>query len=424
MRLLATDEAAVEARPGTAAAEKFKPFDAEYLQDPYAVLSELQRIQPTFYSRELSTWVVTRHESVRAVLRDPKQFSARIASDPLRALCPAARSIIQDSSFDVPRLLVNNDPPAHTRLRRFMATPLRPERFQSLEGYVREVVDLHVDRMISATQPLDLVKCLTWDVPALVLFKLIGIPDSDVERVKTWATSRVVLTWGQPSDAQQTALAGSAVEYYEYAVNLVHRKVNNLSDDYISDLIRLRDGDDAKATLHEITVQVFNLLFAGHETTSSAAANMFLAVLRRPAIWNELCNGKLATSDIVEEALRFDSPVQGWRRLALVDVELDGQKIAAGAHLLLMLSAANRDPARFATPDDFCPARDGAAGHLTFGAGIHFCLGAPLARLELSVMLEIVASRLPSMRMLPDQDIPYVPNTALRGAGRLMVTCA
>ena len=421
LRLLST-EAAASPQPQTAAQSRFDPFDAAYQRDPYAVLAELRASSPTFYSHDLGTWVVTSDATVRAVLRDPARFSASIASDPLKPLCPAARSIIQNSSFDVPRLLVNNDPPEHTRLRRFMGAPLQPARLLALEPFVRDTVREHVSLMAEGPRPVDLVTALTWDVPALVLFKLIGIPPEDVAQVKAWASSRVVLTWGRPDDEEQVRLAAGAVDYYHYAQELVRRKASEPADDYTSDLIRLRDGDDSKATLHEITVQIFNLLFAGHETTSSAAVNMFLALLRHPESWQAVTRGEVGCTQVVEEALRFDPPVQGWRRLVKEDVELDGQKIAAGSRLLLMFSAANHDPQRFDRPDEFCPGRAGAQVNVTFGAGLHFCMGAPLARQELAVMLEAVASQLPGLRMVEDQPIEYTPNTALRGARSLLVT--
>jgi len=254
-----------------------------------------------------------------------------------------------------------------------------------------------------------------------VLFRLLGVPAEDVPKVKHWASSRVVMTWGRPTDGEQIQLAGEAVEYYRYAIDLVQRKAQAPLDDYLSDLVRLRDGDDGKATLHEIGAIAFNLLFAGHETTSSAAANLFKAVLPRRDLWDAICRGTQPLAPVVEEGLRFDPPVQAWRRQAKEAVELDGVQVPAGARLLLMFAAANRDPAQFPEPDDFVPGRRNVMQHVAFGTGAHFCLGAPLARLEVEAMLESVAHHLPGLKLVPDQDYPYTPNTSFRALRKLMV---
>jgi cytochrome P450 len=422
MRLTDPHVSQSDGGPLTPASLSFDPFDADYLSNPYPLLASLRSSEPVFYSPNLKSWVVTRYETLRSILRDPRRFSARIASDPIKPLCPMARTIIQNSNFNVPPLLVNNDPPEHTRLRRFMAGPLNAARVQSLESGLRSSVSTLVDRMLSGKAPTDLVRALTWEVPALVLFELIGIPVSDMERVKGWASSRVVMTWGRPSDEEQIRLAQGAVEYYEYACELVKSKLANPADDYTSDLIRQRAGDDGKATLHEITVNIFNLLFAGHETTSNAAANMFLTLLSSPERWQEVCDGKNPIAKVVEESLRYDSPLHAWHRLAKEDVELDGQKIPAGSRLLIVMAAGNRDPEHFESPDEFCPGRSAGNQHLAFGMGIHSCLGAPLARQELAVMLETLSARAPTLRLVGGQKLEYTPNTSLRGFRELQVT--
>lgn len=241
-------------------------------------------------------------------------------------------------------------------------------------------------------------------------------------KVKQWADSRVVLTWGKPTDEEQVRLCAGAIDYFNYSKDLVQRKLAEPGDDYISDLLRARDGDDAKMSLHEISGTAFNLLFAGHETTSSAAVNMFSAVLQRRELWQRICSGEQPAAAVVEEALRFDAPIQAWRRLAREEVVLDGITLPAGSRVLMVFSAANRDPSVFEHPDSFDPARKNLVQHLAFGQGLHFCMGAPLARLELGVMLEQVARRLPAMTVAPGQVAHYVPNTSFRARRELLVT--
>ena len=422
MRLLSTEASAQASGPITAASGRFHPFDPDYLRDPYPTLAALRSSEPVFFSPELGSWVVTRHETIKAMLRDIGRYSALIVSDPLKPLCPHARELIQQSSLDVPPMLVNNDPPSHTRYRKFFAEPLQRPRLLSLEPFVRETVAAHVDRLAQSPRPADLVAGLTWDVPALVLFKLLGVPPEDVAKVKQWASSRVVLTWGRPTDEEQVRLSAGAIDYFEYSTNLVRRKLDEPGDDYISDLLRARDGDDAKMSLHEISGTAFNLLFAGHETTSSLAINMFYAVLQRRELWQRICSGEQAAAPVVEEALRFEAPIQAWRRQAREDVVLDGVAVPAGSRLLMVFAAANRDPALFERPDEFEPGRKNVQQHLAFGFGLHFCLGAPLARLEVEVLLEQVAARLPGMSIVPGQVPQYTPNTSFRAIRELKVT--
>lgn len=421
MRLLSTEASGHAAGPVTPASQSFDPFDPAYVHDPYPLLAQLQQAEPVFFSPAIGSWIVTRFDTVKQVLRDNVRYSARIASDPLTPLCPHARGVIAGSGFDVPPLLVNNDPPSHARYRAFFGAPLQRERLQALQPFIERTVEAHVRHLAAGPSPADLVAGLTWDVPALVLFELLGVPPEDVARVKHWASSRVVMTWGRPTEQEQVRLAGEAVEYYRYAMDLVQRKLREPGDDYLSDLLRLRAGDDAKATLHEIGAIAFNLLFAGHETTSSASANLFKAILPRRELWDAICRGTQAIAPVVEEGLRFDPPVQAWRRQAKEAVELDGVQLPAGARLLLVFAAANRDPAQFADPDDFVPGRRNAMQHVAFGTGAHFCLGAPLARQEVAAMVASLARHLPGLELVPDQDLPYTPNTSFRALRRLMV---
>ena len=422
MRLLSTAASTEAIGPVTEASRLFDPFRPEYLRDPYPTLRQLRENEPVFFSPDLKCWVVSRNQTIKGILRDTNRYSALVVSDPLTPLCPHARNLIQESGFDVPPMLVNNDPPSHTRYRKFFSEPLQRPRMMSLEPFIRETVKRYVDRMEAGERPADIVAGLTWDVPALVLFKLLGVPSDDVAKVKEWADSRVVLTWGKPSEDEQIRLSAGAIDYYNYSQALVQRKLTDPGDDYLTDLVRARDGDDSRMSLHEIGGIAFNLLFAGHETTSSAAVNMFSAVLQRRELWQRICNGEQPLQPVVEESLRFDAPIQAWRRQAKEDVQLEGITIPAGSRILMLFSSANRDPAVFEEPDDFNPARKNLPQHLSFGQGLHFCMGAPLARLEVEIMLEEVSRRFPNMSVVPGQVPQYVPNTSFRALRKLMVT--
>lgn len=422
MRLLEINSKPDGPVDATEIGKKFDPFHPDYLADPYPQLAEAQAQEPVFYAPSIDSWVITHHETIRSVLKDTRRFSPSIASDPLVPLCPHAREIIQSSEFDVPNTLVNNGSETHPHYRRFIGEPLKPNRTLALKPFIIETVDAQIEQMLAAGPTGDLARGLTWDVPALVLFRLIGIPDEDIPVVKNYADSRVVLLWGRPTAEEQIRLTEGAVGFFRYAQDLVNQRLAEPRDDFPSALIRQRDGDDSKATIRDIVGATFNLLFAGHETASSASANILSAILARPALWDRIVAGDVDMALLVEEGLRFDPPVQAWRRLAMEDVELDGVSIPAGSHLLLHFAAGNRDPERFDDPQAFRADRANAAQHLSFGMGAHFCLGAPLAKLEISIMIERLAKLVPTLRAVSGQAGDYLPNTSFRGLRRLPVT--
>ena len=422
MRLLSSERPKAGLVETTELGRAFDPFDPDFVRNPYPALARIQAEEPVIYAPEIDTFVVTRMETVRAVLRDSARFSAGVASDPLTPLCPAARGIITESDFDVPGLLVNNASPSHPRCRKFFGEPLKPSRLAALRPFIHETVERQIDAMIAAGPPADLATGLTWDVPALVLFRLLGVPDEDVPQVKEYADSRVILLWGRPTADDQVRLSSGAVDFFHYTSKLVKDRLENPKDDYPSDVIRQRDGDDDRATIREIIAVTFNLLFAGHETTSSASSNILSKVLSDRLLWQSIVDGSMDIGKVVDEGLRYDPPVQAWRRQALEDVELDGVQIPAGSHLLLHFAAANRDPASFEEPEAFDADRANAGQHVSFGAGAHFCLGAGLARYEIETMIGLLAKRLPSIAPISGEEPQYLPNTSFRGLRNLKVS--
>ncbi|MGB3794962.1 MAG: cytochrome P450 [Alteraurantiacibacter sp.] len=421
MRLLASEKAESSKANVSALAKSFDPFAPGFLRDPYPSLAKMREKEPVFYSPEIDSWVVTRYQTVRAVLRDTARFSPRIVSDPLTPLSPRARDMIANSEFDVPGLLVNNDTPSPPHCRKFFGEPLKPNRLKSLQPFVEATVSAQIDKMVEQGPPDDLATGLTWEVPALVLFRLLGIPDEDVPQVKEYADSRVVLLWGRPTEEDQIRLTKGALEFFRYTKRLVISRIDNPADDYPSAVLAQRDGDDSVATIRDIIAVTFNLLFAGHETTSSASANILSNILADQELWKGIVDGSVEIAKVVEEGLRFDPPVQAWRRLAKEDVELDGVAIPKGGHVLLHFGAANRDPERFDQPEIFDPDRTNAGQHTSFGIGAHFCLGATLARIEIETMIRQLARRLPDLRLVPDQVPDYLPNTSFRGLRNLQV---
>jgi cytochrome P450 len=216
-------------------------------------------------------------------------------------------------------------------------------------------------------------------------------------------------------------LVQGMVAFWRYAEALVARRAAQPRDDCTSDLLLARDGDLPALTHQEVTQIVFELLIAGHETTTALIGNATRRLLSERHAWEEICRDPALIPNAIEEVLRFDSSVIAWRRQTTEAVAIGGVPVPADAHLLLLLGSANRDPAVFADPDRFDIHRPNAQEHLSLGAGVHFCLGAPLARLETRVVLEELSARLPSLRLVAGQALRFQPNTTFRGPLALLV---
>jgi cytochrome P450 len=395
-------------------AERFDPFHDPYLADPYPFLAEARAATPVFYSPDLDYWVVTRYHDIRHIFQTPRLFSAANTLAPLQPICPAAARALADGGFRPVPTLTNIDPPAHTRVRRLTNVAFTPRRVAGMEPFVRELTGRFLWEHQSSGRA-DLIRDLAWDLPALVIFRVLGIPDEDVPRVKAGAESRLLLMWGRPSEDEQVRLAQRMAAFWRYAEALVASRAQQPQDDFTSDLLQARDGDLPALNHQEVTQIVFELLFAGHETTTGMIGNALRQLLTHRTAWEEICGDPSLIPNAVEEVRRFDSSVITWRRRTTRAVEIGGVPVPAGANLLLLLGSANRDPSVFEDPERFDIRRHNARDHLSFGFGAHYCLGAPLARLEACVVLEELSAQVPGLRLVPGQTLRFQPNTTFRG---------
>jgi cytochrome P450 len=401
-------------------AARFDPFHDPYLADPYPFFAQARAATPVFYSPDLGYWVVTRYHDIRHIFQTPRLFSAANTLAPLQPICPAAGRLLDEGGFRPIPTLTNLDPPGHGRLRRLTNVAFTPRRVSAMEPFVRELTGRFFAERLSSGRA-DLVRDLAWDLPALVIFRVLGIPDEDVPRVKSGAESRLLLMWGRPTEDEQVRLARGMAAFWRYAEALVASRAEQPRDDFTSDLLLARDGDLPALTHQEVTQIVYELLFAGHETTTGMISNALRQLLTHRQAWEEICRDPSLIPTALEEVRRFDSSVIVWRRKTTQAVEIGGVPIPAEANLLLLLGSANRDPAVFEDPDRFDIHRQNAREHLSFGFGTHYCLGAPLARLEARAVLEELSARLPSLRLVPGQTLRFQPNTTFRGPLALLV---
>jgi len=391
-----------EAVPG------FDPLCAEFVADPFPTLAQLRGQRPLFHAPALGCWVVTRYEDIVRVLDDPGTFSAAEAQRPLHPMCPRAAEILVDLRL-VPTMS-NCDPPEHQRYRSVMSRAMSPRRMARLTPAIQERASALLDRFADGLRA-DLVRELFYPLPASTIFTLIGFPPGDSDRIRTWCADKLEVNWGRPTEEQQIGSARGMVEFFRYCADFVALRRAAPANDLTSDLI----ADERNLADPEITSLIFALSFAGHETTTNLLGNAVYHLLSRPAVWDEIRADRSLVPGAVEETLRFDSSVPAWRRVTTRDTVLGGLRLPAGSRLVLSFAAADRQPEVFEQPDHFDIRRPNARRQLSFGRGIHLCLGAGLARTECEIVLNLLADRLAGLRLVRDQEIRFPANLSFRG---------
>jgi cytochrome P450 len=400
--------------------DRFDPFSADYLADPYPRLAAARAETPAFYAADLDMWVVSRYADIESIFTDPEVFSAAIAQDPVFPLAEQARTTLRKGGFRAGATMSNCDPPKHTRIRRHNLRAFSARRTAVLEPRVRAKAEGLVTGML-AQRRFDLVEELTYPLPAYMIFTLIGFPPEDTELLKSWCGNRMAFSWGRPSAAEQTAIAAGMARYWRYCERFVADRIAEPRDDFTSDHARVHLDDPTALSVDEIVGVIYGLSFAGHETTTNVTTNAVRRLLEHRDQWEAICADPTLIPNAVEEILRFDTSVIAWRRITTRAVSIGGVEVPSGAKLMLMLAAADHDPARFPDPDAFDIHRPDAARHLAFGKGIHFCLGAPLARMEVRIVLELLTRHAPDLTTVPGQDLTFPPNIAFRGPRRLLL---
>jgi cytochrome P450 len=402
-----------------AVAKELDPFGPAYLADPFPVFARARREGRVYYSEELDQWLVTRYEDIRAVLRDTKRYSADNATKPLQPLPPAALEALARADFRPRRVLVDNDPPNHVRIRRHVNKAFNARRLQLLEPDIRELARRHI-AAFPDTGEIDFVRALAWPLPALVIFRLFGVPEDRLELIKRGSRDRVTLTDGKAAGAELQQAAEGVGAFFAYCREIITDRMADLRDDFPSDLIRSGAGDETAPDFDELVTIMYSILFAGHETTTGFLTHLMRRCLAEPGLWARLRANRDLVPAVVEEVLRLDPPVINWQRRAKEEVRIGDTVIPADAEILLLLGSGNRDEAAFERPDEIDLDRANAHSHLSFGAGAHLCLGAPLARLEGQVVLDELLDTFPHPS-LPEQELPFRATLKFWNPERLLV---
>jgi cytochrome P450 len=393
----------------------FDPLGDDYLADPYPLMSEARNAAPVFYSEKLDHWVVTRYRFIREVFLDPKIFSAANANSPIMPPCARAQQALESGGFRAVPALANADPPAHTRVRRIVNAAFTPKRLAEMEGFIRELSDRFVTERFHGGSA-DMVRDLAWELPVLVLFLILGISNDQIARVKEGSWNRILFIYGRPpNETDQIRAAEGMAAFWRYAEGLVDARTKQPRDDFTSTLVWTADDEGERLTPQQAATVVLNLLFAGHETTTGLLGNCFRRLLADRDAWRAICADVSLIPNAIEEVLRADSSVIAWRRRTTQATTIAGVSIPADAKLLLLLGSGNRDPDVFADPDRFDIRRANAKEHLSFGHGVHLCIGRLLARLQAKIVLEELARRMPDLRLAPDLKLVFPPNVSFRG---------
>ncbi|WP_308817194.1 cytochrome P450 [Pseudonocardia alni] len=406
--------------PFSSAGAEFNPFVEPYLADPYEFLARAREEEPVFYSPEIDYWVVTRYADIQSVFRDTKTFSATIALEPLTPLYPSSIEKVIEVGYVPGPVLVNEDEPLHRTRRKRIGDAFAPKRVRELEPRIREIVTQYLDKFVKDGRA-DLVDDFVWEIPALVIFMFMGVPDDEAGLVKQFAARRTLFTWGRPTEAEQNQLVEEVGTYWNYCKSHVARLSENLGDDFMSDVIRAHREDPELIDETYLYNTMLNFLFAGHETTTNASGNGFRTLLENREAWEEICRDPSLIPNAVEEILRFSSSVIAWRRRAVAEATIGGVEIPEGANVLIVNGSGNHDSSMFPEGDSFDIHRPNADRHLAFGFGSRTCMGSPLARLEMKVILEELTRRLPHMRLVGGQKFTYSPNTSFRGPDHVLV---
>ena len=401
-------------------AHGYDPLDPATVQDPYPVFGRLREEGPVFFLPELDHYIVTRYDDVEQILLDRDTWSASIASSPLNPICAEAQAILDTGYKRVPTLN-NSDPPRHPLMRRSLLSVLPPRRFKALEPVLRDYAEGLVLGLKHETT-VELVDRLTFPFPGFAAFTLLGFAPEDTDMLKDWSANRILFTYGRLSDEDQVRVAAEIVAFWRYCEDHVAARSAEPLDDLTSDLILLSREKPEQLNEFDIVNMVYSMALAGHETTCNTIGSGIRALLEHREQYQELVEDPLKIENAVEEILRFDGPVLNHRRVAKVDTEVAGVSIPAGAKVMMCFASADHDPAQFEDPDQFDISRENAELHLAFGKGPHFCLGAPLGRLETRIVLELLTTHLPDLALVPGESFDYSPNALFRGPRQLLVT--
>jgi cytochrome P450 len=397
-----------------------EPSDLGFIADPYPTLAALREAAPVHHDERLGRWLVTRHEDVRSCLRDRRLgrnfrhlgTETEFGAEPLD---PRWQPF-----WDVERWsLLFIEPPEHTRIRKLVAAAFTPRAVESLREPSEELAQRLLDSCLERRR-FDLLYDFAQPYSIALICRLLGVPTDRHRDLLDWSHRHVKMYEFDTTTEQAESATQAAAEFGAYVLELIDARRRSPQDDMVSALVEAR-VDGSSLSDDEIVSTVVVLLNAGHEATVNTLGNGITALLHNRAEWRRLVEGEVSAQAAVEELIRFDPPLQLFERWVLEDgVEIAGTPIPRGEVVSLLFGSANRDPRVFADADRLDVGRRNAAEHIGFGGGVHVCIGAPLARIELEASLRTLLARAPGLELAAEPE--RVPAFVIRGYQRVEVT--
>jgi cytochrome P450 len=380
------------------------------LDDPRPFYARAREEEPIFWSDALAMWVITRYDDVQAVARDAKRFSSLNSISPVSVTPPQPLLEVLMQGFPLLPSLVDSDPPIHTRSRALVTKALSLRRIAAFEPILRDLAERLIDRFVDRGE-VEFVSAFAIPLPGNFIVDLLGLPRAHLEQVDAWVSHSAAIFAGHGTLDELVEHARHFVTFQHYLADAVRERQENPRDDALSDIVTGAAALESPLGMAELINMLLQALFAGYETTAGMISAAAVELARDPELFAALRDDPSRCPAVIEETLRTASPIHAMYRTAKEDVEVGGVTIRAGERLQLAFISANHDEARFEAPHCFDP--DRKTPHLAFGQGPHFCIGAPLARLEGRIALEVITRRLPGLR-LPEQRLAYFPSATAR----------
>jgi cytochrome P450 len=393
---------------------EYDPTSPEQWEDPGAVYAWLRENDPAHHCEKFGIWVVTRQADVLTILKDTARFSSKDANTALAdATPPEVARVLADGHPEVDALLTA-DPPIHRRHRGMINRALTQRRIDAELEAMRGIANALVDGF-AAEGRADLIPRFAIPYPLHVIAEILALPEDRLDDLKRWSSDFVRRFSPDLEIEERVACARGFIEFQRYFEDRILEAQKEPGDDFMGDFVRAGTEGGEPLSMPEMLTTIMQTVVAGHETTTSLIGSALVLLLRDPALQERLLREPEKLPAFVEEAVRLESPVQGLFRTTTCDVELHGRTIPAGAHVQLMFASANRDPEAIPDPDAIDLDRPSPRSHLGYGEGIHFCPGAPLARTDTRVALEVLLGRLPGLRLQPGVELRHAPHFFLRG---------
>jgi len=405
----------------------FNPFDPETLQCPFPHYAKMREEQPVLKVEGLGIHMVTRHDLVMQVLRDPQTYSSVFGGTGMPVASEVRKRFEEVFAEGYPRVstMLTADQPEHTRYRRLVSRAFHPKVIAEMEPTIRAITVRLIDSWIDSGR-IEFVKDFAVPLPVEVIARALNVPDSRLADFKRWSDDSIAGIGTNISIDERIRAERGVNEFQHYFAEQLEDRRLDPRDDILTNLLNARiEDDDADVDdkrpldVPEMLSIIQQLLVAGNETTTKMLTEMIRLLVENPSEWEKLRKDPTRVEKIVEETLRLSTPTQGMWRIVTSDTELGGVALRKGDRIVIVFSSANRDEALYSEPDSFEPDRENLRDHLAFGKGIHFCLGANLSRLEGKVALEELSRRLDTISLPDSNTFEYYPSFMLRGLTKL-----